>query len=221
MIRLFHDRAIWRTILAMLHASPGVARGSFGEYRLGTLHRQHPHRHPPGDRCRRRQNRHPVLPRRPAAVVCGHRDDRAVQAVAARISAEQAAWICWSTRPGAGMSSSMPELGGMECLAVAAAAGPVRCYVQRRAAYAFRRAGTVHAASDRRAGQPGGDRLGGDPGGQAARVRRGIRNGQGRRRPAGPGRGGAQLREHGVASTAMHPAAVPPRASCNTPTAWT
>jgi hypothetical protein len=25
MIRLFHDRAIWRTILAMLHASPGVA----------------------------------------------------------------------------------------------------------------------------------------------------------------------------------------------------
>lgn len=49
----------------------------------------------------------------------------------------------------------------------------------------------------------------------------GIRDGQGRRRPAGPGRGGAQLREHGVASTAMHPAAVPPRASCNTPTAWT
>ena len=109
----------------------------------------------------------------------------------------------------------------MECLAVAAAAGPVRCHVHRRAAYAFRRAGTVHAAADRHAGQSGGDRLGGDPGGQAARVRRGIRDGQGRRRPAGPGRGGAQLREHGVASTAMHPAAVPPRASCNTPTAWT
>jgi hypothetical protein len=33
-------------------------------------------------------------------VVCGHRDDRAVQAVAARISAEQAASICWSTWPG-------------------------------------------------------------------------------------------------------------------------
>ena len=68
----------------------------------------------------------------------------------------------------------------MECLAVAAAAGPVRCHVHRRAAYAFRRAGTVHAAADRHAGQSGGDRLGGDPGGQAARVRRGIRDGQGR-----------------------------------------
>lgn len=37
----------------------------------------------------------------------------------------------------------------------------------------------------------------------------GIRDGQGRRRPAGPGRGGAQLRVHGVASTAMHPGCGP------------
>jgi dehydrogenase/reductase SDR family protein 1 len=55
-------------------------------------------------------------------------------------------------------------------------------------------------------GQPGGDRL---DGGQAAPVRRGIRDGQGRRRPAGPGRSGAQLREHGVASIAVHPGWVP------------
>jgi hypothetical protein len=33
-IRLFHDRAIWRTILAMLDANPKVARGGFGEYWL-------------------------------------------------------------------------------------------------------------------------------------------------------------------------------------------
>ena len=38
MILLFRDRATWQTILAMLHTSPGVARGSFGEYRLGSLH---------------------------------------------------------------------------------------------------------------------------------------------------------------------------------------
>ena len=50
MILLFCDRATWQTILAMLHTSPGVARGSFGEYRLESLHQQHPHRHPPGDR---------------------------------------------------------------------------------------------------------------------------------------------------------------------------
>ena len=37
-IRLFHDRAIWRTILAMLDANPGVARGSFGEYWLGSCY---------------------------------------------------------------------------------------------------------------------------------------------------------------------------------------
>ena len=37
-IRLFHDRAIWRTILAMLDAKPGVARGGFGEYWLGSCY---------------------------------------------------------------------------------------------------------------------------------------------------------------------------------------
>lgn len=37
-IRLFHDRAIWRTILAMLDANPGVARGGFGEYWLGSCY---------------------------------------------------------------------------------------------------------------------------------------------------------------------------------------
>ena len=38
MILLFRDRATWQTILAMLHTSLGVAPGSFGEYRLGSLH---------------------------------------------------------------------------------------------------------------------------------------------------------------------------------------
>jgi hypothetical protein len=37
-IRLLHDRAIWRTILAMLDANPGVARGGFGEYWLGSCY---------------------------------------------------------------------------------------------------------------------------------------------------------------------------------------
>jgi hypothetical protein len=37
-IRLFHDRAIWRTILAMLDANPHVARGGFGEYWLGSCY---------------------------------------------------------------------------------------------------------------------------------------------------------------------------------------
>jgi hypothetical protein len=37
-IRLFHDRAIWRTILAMLDANPGIARGGFGEYWLGSCY---------------------------------------------------------------------------------------------------------------------------------------------------------------------------------------
>ena len=37
-LRLFHDRAIWRTILAMLEANPAVARGSFGEYWLGSCY---------------------------------------------------------------------------------------------------------------------------------------------------------------------------------------
>lgn len=33
--RLFHDRYIWKTILAMLDANPSVARGGFGEHWLG------------------------------------------------------------------------------------------------------------------------------------------------------------------------------------------
>jgi hypothetical protein len=37
-LRLFHDRAIWRTILAMFDANPGVARGGFGEYWLGSCY---------------------------------------------------------------------------------------------------------------------------------------------------------------------------------------
>jgi hypothetical protein len=37
-LRLFHDRAIWRTILAMLNANPAVARGGFGEYWLGSCY---------------------------------------------------------------------------------------------------------------------------------------------------------------------------------------
>lgn len=37
-IRLFHDRAIWRTILAMLDANPKVARGGLGEYWLGSCY---------------------------------------------------------------------------------------------------------------------------------------------------------------------------------------
>jgi hypothetical protein len=37
-LRLFHDRAIWRTILAMLDANPAVARGGFGEYWLGSCY---------------------------------------------------------------------------------------------------------------------------------------------------------------------------------------
>lgn len=34
-LRLFHDRYIWKTILAMLDANPSVARGGFGEHWLG------------------------------------------------------------------------------------------------------------------------------------------------------------------------------------------
>jgi hypothetical protein len=34
-LRLFHDRAIWRTILTMLDDNPEVHRGSFGEHWLG------------------------------------------------------------------------------------------------------------------------------------------------------------------------------------------
>ena len=37
-IRLFHDRAIWRTILAMLDANPNIARSGFGEYWLGSCY---------------------------------------------------------------------------------------------------------------------------------------------------------------------------------------
>jgi len=37
-LRLFHDRGIWRTILAMLDANPQVARGGFGEYWLGSCY---------------------------------------------------------------------------------------------------------------------------------------------------------------------------------------
>jgi hypothetical protein len=37
-LRLFHDRAIWRTILAILEANPAVARGGFGEYWLGSCY---------------------------------------------------------------------------------------------------------------------------------------------------------------------------------------
>lgn len=37
-VRLFHDRAIWRTMLAMLDANPRVARGGFGEYWLGSCY---------------------------------------------------------------------------------------------------------------------------------------------------------------------------------------
>jgi len=37
-LRLFHDRSVWRTILAMLDANPGVARGGFGEYWLGSCY---------------------------------------------------------------------------------------------------------------------------------------------------------------------------------------
>jgi hypothetical protein len=209
MIRLYHDRAIWRTILAMLYASPGVAPGSFGEYRLGSLHRQHPHRHPPGDRCRRRQNRHRVLPRRPAA--CGLRPSRRSGRAGRLDLLVNKAWGGYEQPKPERTRNGMPRCGSSRwaCSMLCSPTGCVRIPPR------------WHNARRSPAGQPGGDRLGGDPGGQAARVRRGIRDGQGRRRPAGPGRGGAQLREHGVASTAMHPAAVLPRASCNTPTAWT
>jgi hypothetical protein len=37
-LRLFHDRGIWRTILAMLDANPRVARGGLGEYWLGSCY---------------------------------------------------------------------------------------------------------------------------------------------------------------------------------------
>ncbi len=37
-IRLFHDRAIWRIILAMLEANKHVTRGGFGEYWLGSCY---------------------------------------------------------------------------------------------------------------------------------------------------------------------------------------
>ena len=37
-LRLFHDRGIWRTILAMLETNPRVARGGFGEYWLGSCY---------------------------------------------------------------------------------------------------------------------------------------------------------------------------------------
>jgi len=37
-IRLFHDRAIWRTILAMLAANPAIPRGGHGEYWLGACY---------------------------------------------------------------------------------------------------------------------------------------------------------------------------------------
>jgi hypothetical protein len=37
-LRLFHDRAIWRTIMAMLEANPAVPRGGFGEYWLGSCY---------------------------------------------------------------------------------------------------------------------------------------------------------------------------------------
>jgi hypothetical protein len=37
-LRLFHDRGIWRTIMAMLDANPQVPRGGFGEYWLGSCY---------------------------------------------------------------------------------------------------------------------------------------------------------------------------------------
>ena len=37
-IRLFHDRAVWRTIQAMLDTNPSIARGGFGEYWLGSCY---------------------------------------------------------------------------------------------------------------------------------------------------------------------------------------
>jgi hypothetical protein len=37
-LRLFHDRGIWRTIIAMLDANPKVIRGGHGEYWLGSCY---------------------------------------------------------------------------------------------------------------------------------------------------------------------------------------
>jgi hypothetical protein len=37
-LRLFHDRGIWRTVFAMLDANPQVARGGLGEYWLGSCY---------------------------------------------------------------------------------------------------------------------------------------------------------------------------------------
>jgi hypothetical protein len=36
--RLFHDRSIWRTILAMLDGNPAIARGGLGEFWLGSCY---------------------------------------------------------------------------------------------------------------------------------------------------------------------------------------
>lgn len=36
--RLFHDRGIWRTVLAMLDANPQVSRRGLGEYWLGSCY---------------------------------------------------------------------------------------------------------------------------------------------------------------------------------------
>jgi dehydrogenase/reductase SDR family member 1 len=214
MILLFRDRATWQTILAMLHTSPGVARGSFGEYRLGSLHQQHPHRHPPGDRRRRRQDRHPVLPRRPAAVVCDYRDrsGRAGRRRPYQRRAEpgRAAWILlvnnawggyeqlharaweeWNATPRQqplDLFDAMFTEGLRTHSAALAQCAPLLITTQDSQVV------IVSTAI---------------PGSQAAPVRRGTRNGRGRRRPAGPGRSGVRLREHGVASIAVHPGWVP------------
>ena len=105
MILLFRDRATWQTILAMLHTSPGVARGSFGSTGsdrytsiLTGIRRE------TGADDGRTGILHSLadLPSRSATIAT----DRAVQAAAARISTEQSRaeppGSCWSITPATG-----------------------------------------------------------------------------------------------------------------------
>ena len=93
------------------------------------------------------------------AVPCDHRDDTAVRAVAARITADHGRRTCSLTTRGPVTNGSTPAGGGMERAVLGAADRVVRRDVRRRGTGALRRGGGVRAAAHRDPAQPGGDGL--------------------------------------------------------------
>ena len=113
------------------------------------------------------------------AVPCDHRDDEAVRAVAARITADHGRLDLLVNNAWAGYERlNAGGRGGMERAVLGAAAGTVRRDVRRRGANVLRGGGGERAPADRDPPHMAGNGLRGGTRDRAARVRRRLCDGE-------------------------------------------